>query len=148
MFSFQLLNNPDSFSLDQSRISDILFSVSEEIHIPQNGILNIAFLSDDEIQVLNNQYRSIDTSTDVLSFHYYEEFSDVEDDDVVGEIILSESRILSQSLDHWHTAITECEILIVHGILHILGYDHETDKDYEKMWQVEKIVREKLNLTI
>lgn len=100
MFSFQLLNNPASFSLDESRISDILFRISKVVELPQNGILNIAFLSDDEIRVLNHQYRSIDNTTDVLSFHYYEDFSDIETDVIVGEIILSEARILSQAIDH------------------------------------------------
>lgn len=44
--------------------------------IVQNGILNIALLSDEEIQVLNRDHRGIDSTTDVLSFHYYDDFSD------------------------------------------------------------------------
>lgn len=148
MFSFELLNTPESFTLDHSRISDILFRISKEVKTPQNGTLNIAFLSDDEIQVLNKQYRGINTSTDVLSFHYYDDFSGAIHDDIVGEIILSESRIHSQAEEHEHTVIHEAEILIIHGILHILWYDHECDSDYESMWEIEKNIREKMNLMI
>jgi len=148
MFSFQLLNDPESFSLDQSRVSDILFRISKAVSDEQNGTINIAFLSDEEIQALNKEYRGIDNSTDVLSFHYYDDFSDVEDDEIIGEIILSESRILSQAEEHEHTVINESEILIIHGVLHILGYDHENDTDYEEMWQIERVIREKMNLTI
>ncbi|NRH21273.1 rRNA maturation RNase YbeY [Candidatus Gracilibacteria bacterium] len=148
MFSFQLLNNPESFSIDQSRISDILFRISREVSLPQNGIINIAFLADSEIQTLNNQYRGIDNTTDVLSFHYYDDFSEIIDDEIVGEIILSESKVLSQAEEHMHTVINETEILIIHGILHILGYDHETDDEYEEMWKFEKIIREKLHLAL
>ncbi len=148
MFSFQLLNDPESFSLDQSRVSDILFRISKAVSDEQNGTINIAFLSDEEIQALNKEYRGIDNSTDVLSFHYYDDFSDVEDDEIIGEIILSESRVLSQSEEHEHTVINEAEILIIHGVLHILGYDHENDTDYEEMWQIERVIREKMNLTI
>lgn len=148
MFSFQLLNNPESFSIDQSRISDILFRISREINLPQNGIINIAFLADSEIQTLNNQYRGIDNTTDVLSFHYYDDFSEIIDDEIVGEIILSESKVLSQAEEHMHTVINETEILIIHGILHILWYDHETDDEYEEMWKFEKIIREKLHLAL
>lgn len=148
MFSFQLLNDPESFSLDQSRVSDILFRISKAVSDEQNGTINIAFLSDEEIQALNKEYRGIDNSTDVLSFHYYDDFSDVEDDEIIGEIILSESRILSQAEEHEHTVINESEILIIHGVLHILGYDHENDTDYEEMWQIERFIREKMNLTI
>lgn len=148
MFSFQLLNDPESFSIDQSRISDILFRISKEVSDTQNGTINIAFLSDSEIQALNKEYRGIDNSTDVLSFHYYDDFSDVENDEIIGEIILSESRIISQAEEHEHTVVNESEILIIHGVLHVLGYDHEDDGEYEEMWKIERVIREKMNLTI
>ena len=114
------------------------------LDIPQNGILNIALLSDDEIQALNRDHRGIDSTTDVLSFHYSDDFSDTLPDDTAGEIILSESRIISQALEHGHTSQKECEILVLHSILHIIGFDHETDEEYEEMWKYEGGLREKL----
>lgn len=74
--------------------------IADSVDIPQQGILNIAFLSDDEIQVLNREHRGIDNTTDVLSFHYFDDFTDIADIDTAGEIILSESRIVSQALEH------------------------------------------------
>ncbi len=118
--------------------------ISSSLDIPQHGILNIAFLSDDEIQVLNRDHRGIDSTTDVLSFHYFDDFSDLSADQVAGEIILSESRIVSQALEHWHSCERECEILIIHSILHILGYDHETDEEYDEMWTIESPLRMQL----
>jgi probable rRNA maturation factor len=106
--------------------------------------LNIALLTDDEIQILNREHRGIDSTTDVLSFHYYDEFSDTDADDTAGEIILSESRILSQAVEHGHSPERECEILIIHSILHILGYDHETDEEYAEMWEIESVLRGKM----
>ncbi len=150
MFSFQFINHPEKFSLDESRIAQIFELVSlvpnpqekEKIEWDRshdkNGMLNIAFLSDEEIRILNKQYRGIDSATDVLSFHYFEDFSELRDTDVAGEIILSESRILSQAEEHWHTPQKECEILVLHSILHIIGYDHETDEDYKEMWKWEE----------
>jgi ssRNA-specific RNase YbeY (16S rRNA maturation enzyme) len=76
MFSYQLLNHPESFSIDESRIARIFALVAESVPIDQNGILNIALLSDEEIQVLNREHRGIDSTTDVLSFHYFDDFSD------------------------------------------------------------------------
>jgi probable rRNA maturation factor len=90
MFSFQLINHPESFIVDEVRLFEIFRHISKNIDIPQKGILNIAFLPDNEIQVLNKQYRNIDSSTDVLSFHYFDNFSDISDDEIGGEIILSE----------------------------------------------------------
>ena len=107
----------------------------------QNGIINIAFLPDEEIRVLNNTYRNKDSTTDVLSFHYFDDYTDVDPSETAGEIILSESRILAQSLEHHHSPERECEILIIHSLLHLLGYDHETDEEYEKMWGWEEKMR-------
>ncbi len=141
MFSHQLLSHPESFQIDENHISAILEYIAQVVVIPQKGILNIAFLSDEEIRSLNHQYRGIDSTTDVLSFHYFDDFSNAWDDDVVGEIIMSESRILSQSREHSHSEASEFETLAIHGILHILGYDHEDDDDYKAMWQIEKPIR-------
>ena len=143
MFSYQLINHPESFVLDEDRIARVFELVSEVPEV-QNGILNIAFLSDDDIQVLNRDHRGIDKTTDVLSFHYYDNFSDIPEEEVAGEIILSESRILAQALEHGHSSQKEFEILALHSILHILGYDHETDEDYEIMWEWEGKLREML----
>lgn len=141
MFSHQLLSHPESFQIDENHIWAIFEYIAQVVAIPQKGILNIAFLSDEEIRSLNHQYRGIDSTTDVLSFHYFDDFSNVWDDEVVGEIIMSESRIRSQSVDHGHSEASEFETLAIHGILHILGYDHEDDDDYKAMWQIEKPIR-------
>ena len=148
MFSFHLLNHPKSFSLDESRFARIFDMIADSVDIPQQGILNIAFLSDDEIQVLNREHRGIDNTTDVLSFHYFDDFTDIADIDTAGEIILSESRIVSQALEHWHSRGQECEILVIHSILHILGYDHEDDAEYEEMWAIEKFLRAGMGLSV
>ena len=145
MFQFQLLNHPESFSIDEDRIAQIFAMVWGAMPIVQNGILNIALLSDEEIQVLNRDHRGIDSTTDVLSFHYYDDFSDTWSDEIAGEIILSESRIISQALEHGHTSQKECEILVLHSILHIIGYDHETDEEYEEMWEYEEKLRVRLS---
>ena len=148
MFQFQVLNHPESFSIDESRIKQISQQIAEWVDISQKWILNIAFLSDAEIQSLNKSYRWIDSTTDVLSFHYFDDFSDIADADIAGEIILSESRIVSQAEEHWHSRGQECEILVIHSILHILGYDHEDDTEYEEMWEIEKLLRESMGLSL
>lgn len=148
MFSHELLSSPADFVLDTGRISEIFAYIAQVVDIPQKGIMNIAFLSDDEIQVLNREYRQIDRTTDVLSFHYFDDFSAVEEDMIAGEIIMSESRILTQASEHGHTARQECEILIIHGILHILGFDHEDDDDYVEMWKYESLIRTHFGLSV
>lgn len=148
MFQVNIINHAEDFILDEIKIQGIANEISKDIDIPQIGIINIAFLSDEEIEIMNREYRWIDRSTDVLSFHYFDDFSLVTKDEIAGEIILSESKILLQSLEHNHAPIEECEILIIHGLLHILGFDHETDVDYQVMWKYEEILREKFWLRV
>ena len=144
MFSYQILNHPVHFSLDESRITEIFQLISDEVDVPQNGILNIAFLSDEEIQKLNQHHRGIDKNTDVLSFHYFEDFSDISTQETSGECIFSESKILSQSEEYHHLPREEFEILLIHSLLHIIGYDHEEDEDFQAMWSYEEPIRRKM----
>lgn len=144
MFQFQILNLPESFTIDETRIARIFELVSLSVDILQLWILNIAFLADDEIQSLNREHRGNDSTTDVLSFHYFDDFSDLSIADTAWEIILSESRIISQAQEHWHSRERECEILVLHSILHIIGFDHETNEEYADMWAVEWWLRKKL----
>jgi probable rRNA maturation factor len=148
MFHPELINHPENFIPDDSRIQEIFQTVSQEVDTPQSWTIHIAFLSDDEIQALNREYRWIDKSTDVLSFHYFEELILAKNDDIVGEIVLSESKIRTQALEHHHSEREEFEILIIHGLLHILGFDHEEDEDYEVMWKYEKEIRVKLGVSV
>lgn len=122
------------------------------VDIAQAGIVNIAFLSDDEIQELNKNYRNIDKTTDVLSFHYFEDFSGLQSDDIAGEIIMSEAKILSQATEYGNTPEAEFTKLLIHSTLHLLGYDHEDDEEYEEMHaeeqKIEKILLEKMGVVI
>ena len=141
MFQSFIVSHPDSFTVDIDRIESIFANIDTAVDIPQNGTINIGFLTDNEIQSLNHQYRGINSTTDVLSFHYFETFDTLNADDVAWEIIMSESRILSQADEHEHSPWIEFEILVIHGILHILGFDHETDEEYQEMWRHEEPLR-------
>lgn len=142
MFTHKTLNFPEHFLLDSPRIDEIFELIDTHIVQDQYGIIHVAFLHDGEIQELNRIYRNIDAPTDVLSFHYVDDYNFSEVDSIVWEIVLSESKIMKQAEEHGHSPREECEILILHGLLHILGYDHESDSDFEEMWQYESKIRE------
>lgn len=152
MFSPTLLNTPESFTLPDGLIELVFQSVSEMVDIPQSGTVNIAFLPDDEVQRLNCEYRGIDKNTDVLSFHYFEDFSGLEASETAGEIILSESKIVSQAAEYGNSHEAEFAKLLIHSCLHLLDYDHETDDEYVEMLdleqKIEKIVLEKTGIEV
>ncbi len=88
---------------------------------------------------MNNKYRGIDKPTDVLSFSLQEgalKYPEVESDKLLGDIIISVETAQRQADNLNHSIEKELTILLIHGLLHLTGYDHEEDKDY-------KIMREK-----
>jgi len=118
--------------------------LSETIKVGQNGTINIVFLDSNSIQKLNNNYRKKDTPTDVLSFHYFDDFSGLHPDDIAGEIVLLEDYIISQWEEYWLWTEKEFYKLVIHSLLHILWYDHENDEEYKEMQSFEDIIWEKV----
>ncbi len=145
MFQYSILNTPN-FPIDISRVDEIFADIDIMIDSLQKGMIHIAFISDDEMQTLNKKYRGKDTTTDVLSFHYYDDVELLSDDGVTGEILMSETCIRLQASEHHHSETEEFETLLIHALLHILGFDHESDDDYEMMWEYERPIREKYKL--
>jgi len=97
------------------------------------------FTDDKFIRTLNNKYRGIDKPTDVLSFSLQEgaiKSPEVECDKLLGDIIISVETAQRQADNLNHSMEKELTVLLIHGLLHLTGYDHEKDKDY-------KIMREK-----
>jgi probable rRNA maturation factor len=80
MFTPNLINTP-SFDVKNEILNIIFTLISQKIDIHQNGILNIVFVNDAHIKELNKNYRNMDSVTDVLSFHYFDDFSDLKSDE-------------------------------------------------------------------
>ncbi len=136
MFQYTLINTP-SFSLNQEMIQSIFHHLSQEIQIIQKGTINIVFVSWDEIQSLNKSYRNKDAQTDVLSFHYFDNYSKISENDIAWELIFCEEKILSQWKEYGLWEEFEFYKLLIHSLLHILWYDHEIDSEYEIMQSLE-----------
>jgi probable rRNA maturation factor len=98
----------------------------------------IAFVSDDRIRQLNRRYRGFDRATDVLSFPTGEE------DVAIGDIAISAERARTQARQNGLTLEQELAQLILHGLLHLCGYDHETDNG--EMNSLELKLRRELGL--
>lgn len=128
------------FPLDPEIVSAIAEGVGKEAPETQAGMVNVAFVDDDTMRSYNSQYRNLDRTTDVLSFHYFEDFANCPTDEVAGEILLSESRIREQAPEYGNSPETETYKLLIHSLIHLLGYDHETDDEYAEMKRMEDAV--------
>jgi len=106
---------------------------------PKKAEISISFVSRDEIQQLNLQYREIDTSTDVLSFPFYEpgEWDDTKPI-ALGDIIICLEIAEEQARTYGHSLKRELGFLTVHGLLHLLGYDHIDSEDEKVMRQAQR----------
>lgn len=139
MFKHEIIKNP-SFDIKDEILKDILKRIGVEIKKEQFWTLNIVFVNWNEIKDLNRTYRNIDKETDVLSFHYFEDFSSLKDDETAWELVFCEEKIKSQAIEYWLWEEKEFYKLFIHSVLHILWYDHEEDKDYEIMQELEDIL--------
>ena len=122
-----------------------------ELYGVENGEVSVTLTNNEYIHTLNKQYRGIDRPTDVLSFALNEsEEPDVEDGpdvNVLGDLVISVERAKEQAADYGHSVKREIAFLTVHGMLHLLGYDHMTDADKPVMRKKEEEILEKIGLT-
>lgn len=110
---------------------------AESVLPHQDGSINVVFVDDKTIHHLNRGYRKKDCPTDVLSFTY----SDSPDFSVtrlIGEIFISVETARRQALEFGWGLEDEVAKLLIHGILHLFGFDHEVDEDYAEMSALEK----------
>ena len=100
---------------------------------------NIIIVDNKRIHEINREYRNVDRETDVISFAF-EEVNDVEYTDIrfLGEIYISYERCVSQAEDFGHSVKREFCYLAVHGLLHLLGYDHMVEEDKKVMRALEE----------
>lgn len=106
--------------------------------------VSVSFVTDQEIQDLNKDYRGVDKVTDVLSFPVDDEF-DV-GDKLLGDIIISTNRAKEQAEDYGHEFIREMAYLTAHSMFHLMGYDHMDDDEKSDMRSKEKLVMKNLNI--
>ena len=104
----------------------------------------IVFVSDAAIRKLNRQFRGKDSATDVLSFSSQAESFEASAEKNLGEIVISLERAQAQAKENGLAKVNEVEQLILHGLLHLCGYDHETDKG--EMNRLELKLRKKLGI--
>ena len=104
------------------------------------GHVAIAIVSDREMRRLNHTYRRVDATTDVLSFPAEESFRRLE----LGDLAISRPAARRQAREYGHGVRAELRILALHGLLHLLGYDHETD--HGDMKRLEERLRRRAGL--
>ena len=132
------INNEYGYLEDYSYLDGVIKRTLEKEEA-LNSIFSIIFIDNEQIRKINATYRGIDRETDVISFA----FEDVKDDfsltkRVLGDIYISIPKMQEQAKSYGHSEKRELAFLTVHGLLHLLGYDHQTPEEEEKMFGLQK----------
>ena len=139
-----------------SKLLDVLPQVVEaalrvESH-QEDPEVSIALVDDNYIKDLNFKYRKVDKPTDVLSFAMTESTGEEppvegEEDNILGDIIISVETAVRQAEEYGHSLEREMTYLTAHGMLHLLGYDHDVERNRQAMREKEEKTLLTLNIT-
>lgn len=145
------------------RLSNVCDFALKEEGVNCQYQISLLFVDNEEIREINNETRNIDRATDVLSFpmldfengkvfnemylnyKFDETFKDG-DELILGDMVLSLERAMEQSEEYGHSYEREVSYLVVHSILHLLGYDHIEEKDKKRMRRREEEILNKLQI--
>ena len=134
------------------------------LHCPYEAEVNVSIMDSGEVRQLNQQFRSIDQTTDVLSFPMVQcekegDFSILERDGndgdnfnpetgelLLGDIVLNAEKVISQAEEYGHSVKREYAFLITHSVLHLCGFDHMEKAEAERMEKKQKEILEMLNI--
>ncbi len=164
--NFYIENETDhEFEFDVKEIAEkVCLKVLENEKCPFDNIsVNILITDNEGIRQYNKDFRGIDKETDVLSFPNLDfanpgeyvipkgaeaDYTDPETKDIIlGDIILSKDRILSQAAEYGHSVKREFAFLVAHSMLHLSGYDHMTEEEAAVMEERQKRALNELGIT-
>lgn len=137
-----LIVNQHRYKLPESFLKKWVKALTKELELHGEKVkgkqLILAFTNENEIKALNKTYRKKNKPTDVLSF------DPIEPDDL-GELVLCPSVLRKQAKEHKLKFEIELGYMVIHGVLHLLGYDHEkTAKEAKEMFRLQDLIFETL----
>lgn len=152
----EIYDETQSVSAEQiNLIREILNFAGKKLELPENTEMSVTLMDNDAIHEINKQYRGVDKETDVISFAIEE--SDAEELDIIlpdefdipkniGDIMVSMDRVKEQAEYLGHSEDRELGFLVVHGFLHLNGYDHMLPEDEEVMFGLQRQILDEYGL--
>ncbi|HIS11785.1 MAG TPA: rRNA maturation RNase YbeY [Candidatus Onthocola stercoravium] len=127
---------------------DKIINKTLEMEGVDSSIFSIVFIDDEKMHELNKTYRGIDRTTDVLSFAFEDNNKLCYNIRQLGEIFVSIPRMQQQAKEYGHSEVRELSFLVVHGLLHLLGYDHtKGEKEEKEMFSKQELVLDEFEET-
>ncbi|MEI7885644.1 MAG: rRNA maturation RNase YbeY [Clostridia bacterium] len=130
------------------KLAEIILNSEGETHELE---ISLSFVDNQSMQLLNKEYRGMDSPTDVLSFALREGdeqlISPTEGPELIGDIIISVERAISQAAEYDHSLERELCFLFTHGLLHLLGYDHLNSHEEAIMLAKQELYLQQLQIS-
>ena len=134
------ITNEYGYKEDYSYLDDVIKRTLKHKKV-LNANFSIVFVGNEKIQSLNKNYRGIDRITDVISFAFEDNESLVYNNiRFLGEIYICIPRMEEQAKEYGHSKTRELAFLTVHGLLHLLGYDHQTKEEEKIMFGLQEVI--------
>ncbi len=132
----------------ESLVEKVVLAVLDQEGCREETEVSVVFTDDDYIRRLNRQYRGVDSPTDVLSFaqHEGEPMPDTGGEDLLGDVVISLQAADRQAREYGHGLRREVAYLAAHGVLHLLGYDHQDEGGRAAMRAKEEAALARLGL--
>mgnify|MGYP001064793331 CR=1 FL=1 len=138
----------------QESVIKLIDYAAEQLNLEGEIECSITFVDNERIQVINRDYRGIDRPTDVISFAL-EEMGENEvpilpeegEPRVLGDIIISVERTHEQAAEYNHSFERELGFLVIHGLLHLLGYDHQNAEQEKEMFGLQESILSSFGLS-
>lgn len=137
-----LINNETNLEYDFQDLFDNAIEVTfNRLKINKNYDLSVSFIDDETIKTMNRDYRNIDKATDVISFAMLDSLDEVSHDDSdldLGDIFISVQTASEQAKSLNQSVNREILFLFIHGLLHLLGYDHQNLEEETVMFNLQE----------
>ena len=150
-FDIQIdVDEPFADDVDTANLTTVAQQVLEAENVQPPATITIWITDEEELHTLNRDYRGVDRSTDVLSFGTDDDKQFVappSEPRHLGDLAVSFPHVVQQAADYNHSHARELSYLVTHGILHLLGYDHEQPDDALRMRAREEAILNALGIT-
>lgn len=127
-----------------SYLEDVLNFTFKKLNI-ENKSVSVILVDENYIKEINRMYRDKDAVTDVISFAFLDS-KDLEEEILLGDIYICVPRMKKQALEFGHSEKRELSFLAIHGLLHLLGYDHMNKNDEEVMFGLQEEILSELKI--
>lgn len=150
-----MIINFNEFNQDEIRdINKVYKEAEKQLNLPNNLVVNLVMVAPETIQEMNNKFRNVNRVTDVLSFPMLDSLNDLSfefdaklGEINIGDIYICKQRAIEQAKEYGHSLKRELCFLSLHGLLHLLGYDHMESEDEKIMFSIQDKILNSANIT-